>query len=79
MLYYHTVLGVVGEMEENPLEESKQDYYLFTHKKFDIGFNGNQVCVNVIYPYLMKLDGSTIFNTISISMHSYTNDLLSSS
>eukprot|EP00731_Ephydatia_muelleri_P030036 Em0021g559a len=35
--------GIIGEIEENPLEESKKDFYLLTHKKFDIGFNGNQI------------------------------------
>ncbi len=31
-------LGVVGEVDEN-----KSEYYIYTHMKFDIGFNGNRI------------------------------------
>lgn len=62
IVHLYTALGIIGEIEENPLEESKKDFYLLTHKKFDIGFNGNQVCV--VIKSLTRLNGSTIIDSI---------------
>ena len=30
------IWGIVGEMEE-------KEFYIWTHKKFEIGYNGNQI------------------------------------
>ena len=35
---YILLSGIVGEMENDG-----QDLYIWTHKKFEIGYNGNQV------------------------------------
>ena len=32
------ILGIVGE-----IGESKDEYYIWTHKKLDIGYNGDQI------------------------------------
>lgn len=32
------LIGIVGEISENG-----DDYYVWTHKKFDIGYNGKQI------------------------------------
>lgn len=32
------MIGVVGEADE-----VKNEFYLYTHKKFDLGYNGNQI------------------------------------
>lgn len=34
------VLGIVGEMEE---KDGVINYYIWTHKRFDIGYNGKQI------------------------------------
>ena len=39
------LLGVVGEVGE---ESNGDDYYIWTRKKLEIGYSGNQVCVNII-------------------------------
>ena len=41
----HGVTGIIGEVEAG--EGGKNDYYLWTHKKLDIGYNGNMVRVGV--------------------------------
>lgn len=33
------LVGVVGEMDKN------NDYYIWSHKMFEIGYNGRQVCI----------------------------------
>ena len=33
--------GIIGEVEAR--EDGKSDYYLWTHKKLDIGYNGDMV------------------------------------
>ena len=35
--------GIVGEVED--AEDGEKDYYLWTHKKLDIGYNGDKVSV----------------------------------
>ena len=35
------VAGIIGEVEAG--EDGKNDYYLWTHKKLDIGYNGETV------------------------------------
>ena len=44
MLYIFFV-GIVGEMEDGG--EDGKEYYLWTHKKLEIGYNGNQVRIYV--------------------------------
>ena len=46
--------GIVGEVED--AEDGEKDYYLWTHKKLDIGYNGDKVsvceahaCADVMY------------------------------
>ena len=34
-------IGIVGEVEDNGEEKS---YFMWAHKKFDIGYSDNQVC-----------------------------------
>jgi len=46
-------VGIVGEMED---EEGTASYYIWTHKKFDIGFNGKQIVdVNLTSENKVKL------------------------
>lgn len=46
------VWGIVGEFEE-----SENSYYLWTHKKFDIGYNGDQIVdVNLTSEAKVKLE-----------------------
>ena len=35
---FFVISGIVGE-----IGESKDEYYLWTHKKFDISYNGDQI------------------------------------
>ena len=50
-LYLIMFIGIVGEIEENG-----DGYYIWTHKKFDIGFNGNQIVdVNLTSEAKIKL------------------------
>ena len=35
---FSVISGIVGE-----IGESKDEYYLWTHKKFDISYNGDQI------------------------------------
>ena len=35
------VWGIVGEVEE--VDGGQKQYYIWTHKKFDIGYNGDQI------------------------------------
>ena len=45
-------IGIVGEMED----EGSANYYIWTHKKFDIGFNGKQIVdVNLTSENKVKL------------------------
>lgn len=37
-MFCFCVLGLVGEADEN-----KNEYYIYTHKKFEFGFNGDQI------------------------------------
>ncbi|KDR11018.1 hypothetical protein L798_14383, partial [Zootermopsis nevadensis] len=47
------VWGIVGEMEE---DEGISNYYIWTHKKFDIGYNGKQIVdVNLTSENKVKL------------------------
>ena len=46
--------GIVGEVEEG--DRSEREFYIWTHKKLDIGYRGNQVCVCVrVYCMLTNL------------------------
>jgi transmembrane 9 superfamily protein 3 len=46
-------VGIVGEMED---DEGTASYYIWTHKKFDIGFNGKQIVdVNLTSENKVKL------------------------
>jgi transmembrane 9 superfamily protein 3 len=46
---YSSFLGIVGEMDE-------EGYYIWTHKKFDIGYNGQQIVdVNLTSEAKVKL------------------------
>lgn len=48
-----SVVGIVGEMEE---DEGVSSYYIWTHKKFDIGYNGKQIVdVNLTSENKVKL------------------------
>lgn len=47
-------VGIVGEMEE---AGGQINYYIWTHKKFDIGYNGKYIVdVNLTSEYKVKLD-----------------------
>lgn len=48
--FCHELAGIVGEIEE--IGEDK-NYFIWTHKKFDIGYSDNQVCV---CPYIRMLE-----------------------
>lgn len=37
------IWGIVGEIETKEGAEDSSDLYLWSHKKFEIGYNGNQV------------------------------------
>ncbi|XP_043287073.1 transmembrane 9 superfamily member 3 isoform X1 [Venturia canescens] len=48
------IWGVVGELEE---KNGVVSYYIWTHKKFDIGYNGNQIVdVNLTSEYKEKIE-----------------------
>lgn len=50
------VTGVVGEMENNDGVSVSDSYYIWTHKKFDIGYNGKQIVdVNLTSDNRVKL------------------------
>ena len=36
-------LGIVGEIGEANTEGTMKEYYIWTHKKFEIGYNGEQI------------------------------------
>ena len=36
-----TVWGIVGDVEEG--DDGQKQYYVWTHKTFDIGYNGDQI------------------------------------
>ena len=38
-------IGIVGEVEDNGEEKS---YFMWAHKKFDVGYSDNQVCHSVL-------------------------------
>ena len=40
VLIINFVLGIVGETEDG---QDGKEYYLWTHRRLDIGWNGNQV------------------------------------
>lgn len=45
-------LGIVGE-----IDEANDAYYIWTHKKFDLGYNGNQIVdVNLTSESRQKLE-----------------------
>ena len=60
------IWGVVGEVGEN------NEYFIFTHKKFEIGFNGKQIVdVNLTSENKVKLeDGAVISFTYEVSWKS---------
>lgn len=60
------IWGVVGEIGEN------NEYYILTHKKFEIGFNGKQIVdVNLTSENKVKLeDGAVISFTYEVSWKS---------
>jgi len=39
-------VGIVGEIEDTGEDKS---YFIWTHKKFDIGYSDNQVCMCAMY------------------------------
>lgn len=50
------VTGVVGEMENNDGVAVSDSYYIWAHKKFDIGYNGKQIVdVNLTSDNRVKL------------------------
>lgn len=50
------VIGVVGELENNDGIAVSDSYYIWTHKKFDIGYNGKQIVdVNLTSENKVKL------------------------
>lgn len=49
-----SLTGIVGEMEE---VNGQMNYYIWTHKKFDIGYNGKYIVdVNLTSEYKVKLE-----------------------
>lgn len=42
MVFYYTT-GIVGEVEDG---QDGKEYYLWTHRRLDIGWNKNQVRLN---------------------------------
>lgn len=51
-LYCNPQLGIVGEADEGG-----QDHYIWTHKKLDIGYNGDQIVdVNLTSEVKVKLE-----------------------
>lgn len=60
------IWGVVGEIGDN------NDYYIFTHKKFEIGFNGKQIVdVNLTSQNKVKLEqGAVISFTFEVNWKS---------
>lgn len=60
------IWGIVGEISDDG-----KDYYIWTHKKFDIGFNGKQIVdVNLTSDSKMKLEsGETIKFTYEVKWH----------
>lgn len=50
------ITGVVGELENNDGVVVSDSYYIWTHKKFDIGYNGKQIVdVNLTSENKVKL------------------------
>lgn len=62
------ILGIAGEYEE-----SENSYYLWTHKKFDIGYNGDQIVdVNLTSEAKVKLEkGKKIAFTYEVKCPHY--------
>lgn len=60
--------GIVGEEETNEYKETP-DYYLWTHKKLDIGYNGNRIVdVNLTSESKRKLiEGAKIGFTYEVN------------
>ncbi|KAI0241171.1 Transmembrane 9 superfamily member 3, partial [Lamellibrachia satsuma] len=60
------IWGIVGE-----IEEGGENYYIWTHKKFDIGVNGNQIVdVNLTSEAKVKLmPGSKILFSYEVRWH----------
>lgn len=51
------IWGVVGEIGEN------NEYYIFTHKKFEIGYNGKQIVdVNLTSENKVKLEDNAVIS-----------------
>ena len=45
--------GIIGEVEAG--EDGKNEYYLWTHKKLDIGYNGDMVRGSNMYMYMYNI------------------------
>ena len=55
LLMCFLLLGIVGEVDDSP--EKGPDYYIWTHKKLDIGYNVNQIVdVNLTSEVKVKLE-----------------------
>lgn len=68
-------VGIVGEADENG-----EDYYLWTYKKLEIGFNGNRIVdVNLTSEGKVKLVPNTKIQmsySVSIKIVVYKNKCL---
>ena len=60
------IWGVVGEIDDN------NDFYVYTHKKFEIGFNGKQIVdVNLTSQNKVKVEqGAVISFTFEVNWKS---------
>lgn len=68
ILWYFIVAGIVGEEGSEDYKETP-DYYLWTHKKLDIGYNGNRIVdVNLTSESKRKLtEGAKIGFTYEVN------------
>ena len=62
-------IGIVGEVEDNGEEKS---YFMWAHKKFDIGYSDNQVRHNVFVTfYILYVYAHIIYLVLYAYMHMY--------
>lgn len=61
--------GIVGEVESEDSQDASTEYYIWTHKKLDIGYNGKQIVdVNLTSESKRKLtDGAKIGFTYEVN------------
>jgi transmembrane 9 superfamily protein 3 len=65
-MIYNEFSGIVGEISDD-----REEFYIWTHKKFDVGYNGKQIVdVNLTSEAKKKLaKGAKISFSYEVSLH----------